>query len=261
MNGRSLHDALLRVLTDAPLRRAVLEGSLPAEGGVGPAEADALRRSDRDRLERMARFLARHFYRERVVRLFAGTRALAARTGRDPLSAIEGPAFRAAIAGARLGSPESADAVAGLVEAALRGGEGGPTAPFPFWSDLLRYEGEFFRAEAVPRSWRAAPEPSHRPRRSPWIRILDLDWDVPAVLHALRQHAEVPSSARAPTRLLFAASPSGKVHVARCPDPLLRLLEALDGTRTVEELAPTLGAERTALETTVARLREMGAVL
>ena len=261
MNGRSLHDALLRVLTDAPLRRAILGGNAPGDGGVGPAEAATLRRSDGDRIERMARFLARHFYRERIVRLFAGTRALATRTGRDPLSSLESPAFRATVADARLGSPESADAVARLVEETLLRDDAPLLEAFPFWRDLVRYEGTFFRAEAAPRAWKGAPEPSPFPRRSPGLRIAEFEWDLPAALPAVLRGAEPPPSAHARARLFFAASPGGKVSVARCPDPLLRLFEVLDGTRTLEDLAPALGVERSALEATVTRLRELGAVV
>ena len=99
MNGRSLHDALLRVLTDAPLRGEVLAARTRPDQGVGSAEAEVLRRADRDRIERMARFMGRHFYRERIVRLFSGTRALAPRTGRDPLAVLGEPGFREALAG------------------------------------------------------------------------------------------------------------------------------------------------------------------
>ncbi|MGH7151502.1 MAG: hypothetical protein ACREIU_12430 [Planctomycetota bacterium] len=261
MNGRALHDALLRVLADAPLRRAVLEGRAPPEPGVGPAEAEVLRRVDRDRLERMARFMGRHFYRERIVRLFSGTRALAPKTGRDPLSVLEGPSFRETLAGARLGSPESADAVARLVEEALSREDGGRLGELPYWSDLVLYEGTLFRAEAAPRTWSSIREPSPRPRRSPWLRIAELGWDIPAVLPAVLRGGEVPVSARTPTRLFFSTSPNGKVNVARCPEALRGLLEALDGRRTPEELAPSLGVDRGALETTLSRLRDLGAVL
>ncbi|MCI0587606.1 MAG: hypothetical protein L0323_12260 [Planctomycetes bacterium] len=261
MNGRTLHDALLRVLTDGPLRREVLAGRASPERGVGPAEAEVLRLVDCDRLERMARFMARHFYRERIVRLFSGARALASRTGRDPLSVLEGPSFREYLAGARLGSPESADAIARLVEETLSPEEDGRPGDLPYWRDLVRYEGTLFRAEAAPRTWSAVREPSPRPRRSPWLRIAEFDWDVPAVLPAVLRGGEVPLSARAPSRLFFAASPSGKVNVARCPDALRSLLEALDGTRSPEELAPSLGVDRDALETTLSRLRDLGAVL
>ncbi|HKB15733.1 MAG TPA: hypothetical protein VKF62_06695, partial [Planctomycetota bacterium] len=175
MNGRALHDALLRVLVDAPLRRAVLDGKAPRESGVGAAEADVLRRADRDRLERISRFMGRHFYRERIVRLFSGTRALASRTGLDPLSILEDPSFRDLLAGVRLGTPESADAVARLVEEALSRGDGG-RLDLPYWRDLVRYEGTLFRAEAAPRTWSAPRPPSPRPRRSPWLRIADFEW-------------------------------------------------------------------------------------
>ncbi|MBI4011999.1 MAG: hypothetical protein HY359_06825, partial [Candidatus Rokubacteria bacterium] len=88
MTGRTLHDALLRVLTSADRRRRLRAGE--SAPGVGPEEAAVLRAADGDRLLRLARFMGRHFYRERIVRLFAASRVLARRRGADPLAVIEG---------------------------------------------------------------------------------------------------------------------------------------------------------------------------
>ena len=70
MTGRSLHDALLTVLSDGPLRARLLTGDTSARGMLGREEWVMLRRVSVERLCRMARFLARHYYRERIVRLF-----------------------------------------------------------------------------------------------------------------------------------------------------------------------------------------------
>lgn len=96
MTGRSLHDALLRVLTSAELRRGL---GVPGDGALavtlGSEEAAVLRAADPERLGRLARFMGRHFYRERIVRLFAAGRALARRRGEDPLGLLRTPAFDA----------------------------------------------------------------------------------------------------------------------------------------------------------------------
>lgn len=264
MNGRTLHDSLLRVLTDAGLRRAVLHGEGGGFGGIGVEEAAVLRGSDPERIERMARFMARHFYRERVVRLFATTRALAPRTGRDPLAALQTPAFQKAIEGAVLGSPETAGTVAALVEVALLLDGSEPPGGFPFWRDLVRYEGSLFRVEAAPRSWRGereGPPANAPPIRSPSCRVLELEWDLPAMLPLLqRGGTDLPSPSRAPTRLLVSCSPRGRVSVVRLPDSLLRLLEALDGKQTARALAAALGAEEAGVARTLSQLRDLGAV-
>ena len=130
MTGRSLHDALLRALTSARLRMRLAAGdddALPAE------EAGVLRAADAERLLRLARFMGRHFYRERIVRLFAASRALARARRLDPLRILEGTAFAAILDGAELGSAATADGVARLVEAEL----GGVLAALPYAADLI----------------------------------------------------------------------------------------------------------------------------
>ncbi len=62
-SDRALQDAVIRALADAPYR----------------ASSEWQRRglADPDRVERYARFLARHFYYERIVNFFKYSRALA----------------------------------------------------------------------------------------------------------------------------------------------------------------------------------------
>ena len=96
MTGRSTHDALLRLLTSAELRGRAAAGDERVLGAlVGVPEAAVLCRADPERLRRLARFLGRHFYRERIVRLFAASRRLARERGRDPLALLDTRAFDA----------------------------------------------------------------------------------------------------------------------------------------------------------------------
>src|SRR5207244_1039811 len=66
---RALQDEVIRALADAPFRAS--------------PEWRRLALADPDRVERYARFLARHFYHERIVHFFKYSRALARITGRD----------------------------------------------------------------------------------------------------------------------------------------------------------------------------------
>ena len=106
--------------------------------------------ADADRLARLARFMGRHFYRERIVRLFAASRLLARARGADPLRLLDGPAFAAVLDAAELGSAATAEQVASLVEGDLRD----VLRAVPYGADLIAYEGALFRAEAGPRRWR-----------------------------------------------------------------------------------------------------------
>jgi hypothetical protein len=256
MTGRSLHDALLRALTSAELRRRLARGD--AAGVLGGAEAAVLGASDADRLARLARFMGRHFYRERIVRLFAASRMLARARGADPLRLLGGPAFAAILEGAELGSEATAEQVAGLVEADLREA----LRAVPYGADLIAYEGALFRAEAGPRRWRgpAAGAPG-APARSPRARICDVEWDVTGLVAAVRRgDSALPEPARNPSRLLLALGPNGRVSAVRCPDGLARLLAALDGVRSVAQAAALAGVPEADAARTLRQLAGLGAV-
>jgi hypothetical protein len=255
VSGRSVHDALLRALTSADLRRRLHAG---AAGPLGADEASVLRAADGERLARLARFMGRHFYRERIVRLFAASRVLARRQGLDPLGVLDGPAFDALLDAAEVGSPETAERVAALVETALATALGGVA----YGRDLVAYEGALFRAEAGPRRWHAAgPGTGGVPARSVHARICALDWDVTGLVTAVRRgDASLPEPARAPTRLLIALAPSGRVTTVRCPDAVERLLGALDGVRSTPEAAAVAGVADTDAARLLGQLAEVGAV-
>lgn len=256
MTGRSLHDALLRVLTDGELRRRLLDGDSGVGQVLGVDEAAMLARSDRERLRHMARFMARHFYRERIVRLFRYGRALAREAGRDPLDVLGSAAFRDLLESVVLGSEASADAVARLVEGELL-----QALSVPFARDLVRYEGTLFRVEAGPRQWSEGGGRQHGlPVKSARARILELEWDVTALFPALRRGDPVTAlPAREPTRLLVALSPRGRVHSVRCPGALLRFLGALDGKRRAAEAGAAAGVEGD-LRHLLDQLTDLGAI-
>ena len=81
MSDRALQDAVIRALADAPYRAS------PEWRGLALA--------DPTRLERFARFLARHFYHERLVHFFKYSRALARVTGRRPEAVLTSAGFDA----------------------------------------------------------------------------------------------------------------------------------------------------------------------
>ncbi len=258
MTGRSVHDALLHALTSAELRHRLArpDGRVP-EGVPGAAEAAILRAADPARLTRLARFMARHFYRERIVRLFAGSRALARRGGVDPLAVLDAPAFDALLAEAELGSTETAERVAGMVEGVLAA----PLAAWAYGRDVVAYEGTLFRAEAGPRRWREDNAAGGVPMRSAHARVCALDWDVTALVAAVRRgDGTLPEPTRTPTRLLVALGPSGRVTTLRCPDALERLFAALDGVRSVAEAAAAAGVAEGDARRVLHQLAEVGAV-
>jgi hypothetical protein len=255
--GRRVHDALLRALISAERRRALARpAAAGGEPGL-PVEEAVLRGADPERLGRLARFMARHFYRERIVRLFAASRALARRRGVDPLVVLDTPAFDGLLAVAEVGSTPTAERVAALVEATLQE----PLAGLPYGCDLLAYEGALFRAEAGARRWRGTGRAGELPVRSAHARVCPLDWDVTGLVAAVRRgDAELPQPSRVPTRLLVALGDSGRVTTVRCPEAVERLLAALDGARTVAEAAQAAGVGEPDAARVLRQLTDVGAV-
>jgi hypothetical protein len=257
VTGRTLHDALLGVLTSGALRARAAAGDVAALGvRVGAAEAAVLCTTDPARLRGLARFLGRHFYRERIVRLFAAGRRLARDAGQDPLRALDSAHFAALLDEAELGSGASADRVAALVEGELSG----VLAGRPWGPALLAYEGTLFRVEAGPRRWRARPR-SGAAVRAATARLLTQDWDVTPLVAAVRRNVRaLPEPSAGPVRLLVALGPDGRVTAARCADGVARLLAALDVPRTAAELAVRLEAPEAQVAGAVTRLAALGAV-
>ena len=255
---RALQDDVIRALADAPYR----------------ASADWRRRglADPDRMERYARFLARHFYYERIVHFFKYSHTLARVTGCAPEGILQSPAFDALLPALVLGSRETAGAVARLVTAHVAAGG----APVPYLSDLLRYEEAMLMVEAGPRVWRdgtptegagspkgvpAGPGERYAPEKVEGTVLLELAFDLPAVLPSLLQPwTDVPQAPERPTTLLVARSPHGRVAVAKSDEGVAAVIELADGKRTLEELAQGAGLHVAELRQTLQGLVDLGAL-
>ena len=251
MSDRALQDHVIRALADAPYR----------------ASTEWRRRAlaDPERVERYARFLARHFYYERIVHFFKYSRGLARATGRRPEAVLNQPGFDALLPTVVLGSRASAQAVARLVVDHVAGSE----APIPYLADLLRYEEAMMVVEAGPRVWREDPEQADekggrgtgQPEKVEGTVLLELAYDLPAVLPGLLQPwTSVPECPPRHTQLLVARSPHGRVAVARGTEAVAAVLELADGRRTLGELAAGAGLEVAELEDTLQGLVDLGAV-
>jgi len=249
-DDRALQDAVIRALADAPFR----------------ASLDWRRRAlaDPDRVERYARFLARHFYHERIVHFFKYSRALARVTGRAPEGILKSPAFEALLPGIILGSRDTAAAVARLVTAHVAAGQ----APVPYLADLLRYEEAMMVVEAGPRVWRdGAPSGEagrgerFRPETVEGTVLLELSFDLPSILPKLLQPwTDVPQAPERRTKLLVARSAHGRVAVARSDESVAAVVQLADGTRTLGEIAEVAGLGVKDLEATLQGLVDLGAV-
>ncbi len=255
MTGRSLHDSLLKVVSDGALRRRLAGGDRQALTLLGREEAAVLARLPGERLARLARFMARHYYRERIVRLYRHVRLLAAVTGRDPLAVLETAEGVRFLDQAALGSLASAEQLLVLIEQYLTRDDGALTGRLPYWRDLLRYQAAMLRAEAI---HEPGSHDSGRPRPSPSLQRLELEWDIPAVVVELKKRASVPVGQPVRTLLLVARSRHGRVAALRCTEPVRRVLEQADGTRDAGELARVCEMTRLDVESLVRHLTEVG---
>ena len=246
---RALQDDVIRALSDARYR----------------ASAEWRRRAlaDPDRVERYARFLARHFYYERAVHFFKYSRALARVTGRRPEAALTSSAFDALLPTLVLGSRETAAEVARIVVAYLGAGP----AVVPYLPDLLRYEEAMMVVEAGSRVWRDGGNGDDgrgrgvAPRTVEGTVLLELAYDLPEVLPKLLQPwMDVPPAPERPIKLLVARSPHGRVAVARSDESVAAVIELADGKRTLQDLATDARLDLPTLEATVKNLVELGAV-
>lgn len=250
MTDRALQDLVIRALADAPFRRS--------------PEWRQRALADPERVEQFARFLARHYYFERILHFFKYSTALAGITGRRPDAVLGQPLFDALRPTLVLGTRESARAVAALVVAHVKSGR--PSAPIPYHADLLRYEESMMVVEAGPRVWREAgierPETNGAPPRPvAGTALLDLDYDLPSVLpQLLRPWTTVPEAPARPVRLIIARSRYGRVAVAKATDAIVSIMELADGRKTLEDLAREAGLRPAELQATLQGLTELGAV-
>jgi hypothetical protein len=248
MPDREVHDVVIRALADAPFRNS--------------GEWRGLRLADPKRVERFARFLARHYYHQRIVTFFRYSRALAPVTGRRPERVPWTPSFDRLLPSVVLGSTETARQVATLVADHVRSGR---TDPIPYLGDLLAYEAAMFVVEAGPRSWRGVGE--HAPEGDLWVqawdgvRLLDLSFDLPEVLPRLLGHwTEVPQPPRRPSRLVIARTARGRVGVARSTPQAERLLDLAARPTTTGELRRAAGLPDHSFREVLDGLLELGAL-
>jgi len=245
-----VQDAVIRALADAPFR----------------ASPEWRRRelAEEDRLDRFAKFLARHYYYERLVHFFRYSRALARVTGRAPETVLGSADFDRLLPTIVLGSRASAVAVAELTTTHLVGGR---VTAIGYHDDLLRYQQAMMVDESGARVWRdgsSGDEPGPRASRPVKVEgtiLLELRHDLPAVLPLLvRDWTDVPGAPQQPMTLLIARSAHGRVSVARTTSTIATVLELADGRTSFDDLAREAGLRPGELEATLEGLVEIGAV-
>ena len=241
MDSRALQDELIRYLSDAALRRAE---RFPSSLKLTGAEAE--------KANRFARFLARRYYRDRLVRSFRYSRAFANKTGRRAEEVCDLPECESFLDDCVLGSLASARGAGEMAVAHLAPGE----ALFPWWSDLVAYESAHLLQTAT--TERAQSGPHYR--RSSSATCLRLDWALPEMLPRLRKGEVVGEEFHRGVTLLFSRTHMGKIYVVELDESTAAVFRAVDGSRTVEQVARSAGVKMQQAEEALSSLAQIGAI-
>jgi hypothetical protein len=240
MTDRALQDDIIRYLTDGTLRM-VDQDSIP------------ISKQELPRADRFSRFLARRYYRDRLIRAFRYSHSLAREVGRTAEDVVEKASFDRFLTQCVMGSFESAQCVAEMARAHLK------LAPSPgaWWPELLEYQAAFFLQVAI-----SEPQtPWERPRRHTSAILRDFGWRMPEVLHLIRNRQAITEALKGPATLLFSRTEHGRIYVAEVDRDTSAIFSLVDGVRSVEEVAATLALPLPVTEQIFASLREIGAVV
>jgi hypothetical protein len=240
MSARELQDRVIRYLADARLRRQPVS-SLP----LTPAEAE--------KAERFARFLARRYYRDRLLRAFRYARQLAPQTGRLADDIVDGEMFSRLLESGVLGSVETAEHVA---EQAVNHLSGAPS-PGDWWPELLQYESIFFVQLATSDHARA----SSLPQRGISAVLKRFTWDLSEVLSRLKSGEPFADELRRQVTLLFSRTREGRIFVMEVEAAVAAVFQATDGRRTVEQIAVAASLPPEQTKQILDSLVEIGAVI
>lgn len=241
MNDRALQDELIRYLSDASLR------ATPPNFLKLSLSNDEARKA-----QKFARFLARRYYRDRLIRSFRYSRLFADRTGRRAEEICGLPECESFLDDCVLGSLESARRAGEMAVAHLALG----VNLFPWWRDLSAYESAHLLQTAT--TERAPPSAHYQPSLSALCRRFD--WALPELLPRLRDGENPGEEFRCGMTLLFSRTHMGKIYVVELDKSTEGVFGATDGSRSPEQIADDAGVTREQAMEALQGLQEIGAV-
>ena len=245
MSDRALQDDVIRYLTDAGARAGG-----PTRMPILPAEAA--------RAGRFANFLARHYYRDRLARSFQYSYAFREETGRSAEQAADSPEFDSFLGSCVLGSLDSAQRVGEIARNHMLAVE----HPAPWWNDLIDYEYAYFLQAATSELTPLSIFPAQG--RSALIR--QFDWAMPELLSRVRGAPSSASVIRSDdlhrqVTLLFSRNSEGRLFVVEVEDTVAAVLNVLNGSRDVGEIATLAGVTVEEVKQVISALANIGAVV
>ena len=239
MSDRAVQDDVIRYLADARVRGREPHGAPIAAGQAAKAV-------------QFAHFLARRYYRDRLARSFRYSHRFRRQTGRIAEEVVDAEEFDRFLSVCVMGSLESARRVAEMARAHLS------TAPEPgpWWQDLLDYETAYFLQAAT--AERAASTDRPSPAVSAVCRRFA--WALPEMLPRLRAAQAIDNHLRRGVTLLFTRTDTGRIYVVEIAAPMERVFRAVDGKRSLEQIATQAGTDLQSTKEALDALAEIGAV-
>jgi hypothetical protein len=201
---------------------------------------------------RFGRFLARRYYRDRLVRSFRYSRLFAQQVGGTAEQVVEGEPFRNFLDECLLGSLEAARRVGEMAVAHLTVAK----PPAAWWGELLEYEqGFFLQAATVDRG-----PVTGSPRRGTSALCRRFHWNIPEILARLKSGEPVEEELKKDVMLLFSRTPAGKIYVVEVEEPTGLVWRHTDGIRNADQIAAAASLPVEAVQNTLQALDEIGAV-
>ena len=211
---------------------------------------------DPRQLDMAARLFARRYYLAALRRHYRYTTALEPLTGRAPDRVLLGEEIVPLLENSVLGSRVSSERIAGRVRSCLTESDEAITARVRYWRDLVRYD----EAAFLVASSRTQSGEGPNPRMHPAALLIDLEHDLEPVLPEISPE-RIPAAAERRVSMIFCNDGKGHVTAARASEPARRILEAADGTLSLQALAHMAGLATPRAEALAQTLRKIGALV
>jgi len=211
---RELHDRVIRFLTDANVRSS-------------PQVEDLLDGAEVDRAERFSRFLARRYYRDRLMRGFRYSRVVGPQSPAHAV--VESSEFEAILGTCVLGSFETAERVGELALRHLSHNR----SEHRWWAELLEYERAFFLQLATSENRTSTA----LPQKNVSAIMRGFPCSLPELLAALSSSLPKDDGNHDEVTLLFSRTRHGKIYVAELDSSTAAVFQAVDGRASADEIA------------------------
>lgn len=235
---RALHDRVINYLTDASQRSTI-------------NVADFLDEFEAERAGRFSRFLARRYYRDRLIRGFRYSPVVVPGVAAERL--VESTQFDCILDTCVLGSFTTAQRVGDLAVAQLLEEQ----CDKPWWTELLEYERAFFLQLATS----GTLVRSELPQKNVSTIARRFSFAMTDLIGAIKSHQSLDRVFEGELTLLFSRNGHGRICVVDVDPITYVVFEAVDGHRTEEEIAQLCGISPEENRRILGSLSDIGSIV